>query len=85
MNLVAFARELIDIDSTTGREQAAGAWLAQQLRNLDYQVGEQPVANGRCNLVATLDPLRRDRPRERHEIASWEPLIQRDREPAWRR
>ena len=26
MNLVDFARELIDIDSTTGREQAAGAW-----------------------------------------------------------
>ena len=25
---VAFARRLIDIDSTTGREQEAGVWLA---------------------------------------------------------
>jgi hypothetical protein len=31
MNLVGFARELIDIDSTTGREQAAGEWLSSQL------------------------------------------------------
>jgi acetylornithine deacetylase len=56
MNVVTFARELIDIDSTTGREQAAGTWLARQLRDLDYQVVEQPVANGRSNVVATLDP-----------------------------
>lgn len=56
MNLVAFARELIDIDSTTGREQAAGAWLADRLRRMGYRVVEQPVANGRSNILATLDP-----------------------------
>ena len=33
---VAFARQLIDIDSTTGKEQAAGAWLAAQLEALGY-------------------------------------------------
>ena len=54
-NLLEFARELIDIDSTTGREQDAGAWLAAALRSLGYRVVEQPVANGRANVLATLD------------------------------
>lgn len=52
---VAFARQLIDIDSTTGREQAAGAWLASQLEALGYTVEQQPVADGRFNVFATLD------------------------------
>ena len=56
MNAVEFARELIDIDSTTGREQAAGQWLAARLRALGYHVVEQPVAAGRHNIIATLDP-----------------------------
>ena len=56
MNLVEFARELIDIDSTTGREQAAGDWLARRLRTLGYDVTEQPVADGRHNVLATLGP-----------------------------
>ena len=49
---VAFARELIDIDSTTGREQAAGEWLAQRLEALGYRVDRQPVAAGRFNVFA---------------------------------
>jgi acetylornithine deacetylase len=49
---VPFARILIDIDSTTGREADAGAWLAQSLRELGYQVLEQPVADGRFNVFA---------------------------------
>ena len=56
MNALSFARELIDIDSTTGIEQAAGDWLVHQLRALGYRVDEQPVAGGRRNVVATLDP-----------------------------
>jgi acetylornithine deacetylase len=52
---VAFARQLIDIDSTTGKEQAAGVWLAAQLEALGYHVERQPVANGRFNVFATLD------------------------------
>jgi acetylornithine deacetylase len=52
---VAFARQLIDIDSTTGREQAAGAWLASQLEGLGYTVDRQPVSGGRFNVFARLD------------------------------
>jgi acetylornithine deacetylase len=52
---VAFARELIDIDSTTGREQAAGEWLAARLAQLGYTVERQPVADGRFNVFARLD------------------------------
>jgi acetylornithine deacetylase len=55
MNVVDFAQELIDIDSTTGKEQAAGQWLASQLRRLGYAVTEQPVTNGRHNVIGTLD------------------------------
>lgn len=55
---IAFARALIDIDSTTGREQAAGEWLAAQLSQLGYTVERQPVANGRFNVYARLDDPR---------------------------
>src|SRR5205823_14590063 len=55
LGAVAFARQLIDIDSTTGREQAAGAWLASQLEGLGYTVDQQPVADGRFNVYARLD------------------------------
>jgi acetylornithine deacetylase len=40
---VAFARELIDIDSTTGREGEAGDWLAARLRREGFEVEEQLV------------------------------------------
>jgi acetylornithine deacetylase len=53
---VSLARTLIDIDSTTGREADAGAWLAQYLRELGYQVTEQPVADGRFNVFAHAGP-----------------------------
>lgn len=57
LETVAFARELIDIDSTTGREQSAGAWLAARLERLGYRVDRQPVADGRFNVFARLaDP-----------------------------
>ena len=56
LNAVEFARGLIDIDSTTGREAAAGRWLADRLRALGYSVTEQAVAGERFNVVATLDP-----------------------------
>ena len=52
---VDFARALVDIDSTTGCEQAAGEWLATALGRLGYQVERQPVANGRFNVFAWLD------------------------------
>jgi acetylornithine deacetylase len=48
-------RELVDIDSTTGREGEAGAFIAATLRRLGYHVVEQPVSEGRFNVVATID------------------------------
>ena len=52
---VSIARALIDIDSTTGREGEAGSWLASFLRDRGYRVEEQPVSDGRFNVIATLD------------------------------
>ncbi|HXD74011.1 MAG TPA: M20/M25/M40 family metallo-hydrolase [Vicinamibacterales bacterium] len=56
MDPVAFARELIDIDSTTGREGEAGRWIARQLRELKFSVIEQRVDGDRINVIATTDP-----------------------------
>jgi acetylornithine deacetylase len=52
---IAFARALINIDSTTGREAEAGGWLAAELRSLGYSVVEQPLDRGCANVIATLD------------------------------
>jgi acetylornithine deacetylase len=46
---------LVDIDSTTGREQEVGVWLSRFLRDRGYRVVEQPVADGRFNVFAQLD------------------------------
>lgn len=50
--LVAFARALIDIDSTTGREQEVASLIARTLRGFGWHVDEQPLADGRCNVIA---------------------------------
>ena len=55
LELVPLARTLIDIDSTTGREGDCGRWLAAYLRSRGFLVEEQPVSDGRCNVLATLD------------------------------
>src|SRR6478672_4049215 len=55
LETVAFARALIDIDSTTGQERAAGDWLTGQLRARGYTVTEQPLARGCSNLLAVLN------------------------------
>jgi acetylornithine deacetylase len=52
---VSFARQLIDIDSTSGREGEAGAWLSTTLRSRGYQVVEHAVSDGRFNVFAHLD------------------------------
>jgi acetylornithine deacetylase len=54
--LLATARALVDIDSTTGREGEAGRWLAEHLRGLGLSVQEQRVDENRFNVYAT-DPL----------------------------
>jgi acetylornithine deacetylase len=51
----SLTRALVDIDSTTGREQEVGAWLARFLRDRGYRVTEQPVTDGRFNVFAQLD------------------------------
>jgi acetylornithine deacetylase len=56
LETVEFARKLIDIDSTSGREQAAGAWLAWALEGMGYSVDRQPVGGGRFNVYARLAP-----------------------------
>ena len=53
MEPVALARALIDIDSTTGREGAAGRWLSRFLRDAGFAVSEQPVDATRFNVLAT--------------------------------
>ncbi len=55
LSLLDLARRLIDIDTTTGREAAGCAWLAGELRGRGFRVVEQPVSEGRCNVLATLD------------------------------
>ena len=55
LETVAFARGLIDIDSTTGRERACGEWLASELEGRGYRVTRQAVADGRFNVYARLD------------------------------
>jgi acetylornithine deacetylase len=58
LNLVAAARQIIDIDSTTGREGEAGAVIARWLAERGWRVRTQPVDATRFNIVATVS----DRP-----------------------
>jgi acetylornithine deacetylase len=55
LDLVATARKLIDIDSTTGREARVASVIAEQLRALGYRVTLQPVAGDRVNVIASID------------------------------
>jgi acetylornithine deacetylase len=52
VNHVELARALVDIDSTTGHEEAAGRWLSNYLRNAGYSVIEQQVDAKRFNVIA---------------------------------
>jgi len=52
LELVSFTRALVDIDSTTGREQNVAAFITRTLRELGWHVDEQPLADGRCNVIA---------------------------------
>jgi acetylornithine deacetylase len=51
---IALARQLIDIESTTGMEGEVGAWLASYLRGRGYSVLEQPFADNRVNVIAAV-------------------------------
>jgi acetylornithine deacetylase len=54
VDILALTRALVDIDSTTGREGAAGRWLADYLRALGWSVEEQRVDDARFNVLATV-------------------------------
>jgi acetylornithine deacetylase len=56
LSVVELTRALVDIDSTTGREGAACAWLSGYMRRRGFAVREQPLDEGRANLLAFLDP-----------------------------
>ena len=57
VDIVALTRALVDIDSTTGREGAAGRWLADYLRGRGWSVVEQRVDDARFNVIATAGDL----------------------------
>ena len=55
--IVHLTCSLVDIDSTTGREGAAGRWIADCLSTMGYSVVEQRVDASRFNVLATVgDP-----------------------------
>ena len=56
---IRITRELIDIDSTTGREAESGEFIARTLEGLGWIVERQPVVDGRFNVIArtTQDPV----------------------------
>jgi acetylornithine deacetylase len=56
LSVLGLARSLVDIDSTTGREADACAWLAGYLRERGFAVTEQAVSPGRTNVLALVDP-----------------------------
>jgi acetylornithine deacetylase len=51
---VAWARQLIDIDSTTGQEGRVAGVLATWLRMRGYSVLQQPLDGGRFNVIAAV-------------------------------
>jgi acetylornithine deacetylase len=56
VDIVALTRALVDIDSTTGREGAAGRWLADYLRAHGWTGVEQGLDATRFNVIATAAP-----------------------------
>jgi acetylornithine deacetylase len=58
MQIFDFTRQLMEIDSTTWQEGAAGRWLRDYLTEAGFAVETQPVTDDRINLFARLgDPL----------------------------
>jgi acetylornithine deacetylase len=54
---IRLTRELVDIDSTTGQEAAAGEYIADLLESFGWRVERQPVVDGRFNVIArTTEP-----------------------------
>ncbi len=60
MDLFAFTRQLVDIESVTGDESRVGEFLHRHLSELGYNAQLVPVEAGRCNVYAV--PPGRPRP-----------------------
>ncbi|MPZ20305.1 MAG: M20/M25/M40 family metallo-hydrolase [Luteitalea sp.] len=58
LDVVRLTTQLVDVDTTTGREGALAGWLSDYLRRLGWSVSEQVVSDDRRNILATLDPPR---------------------------
>jgi len=52
MDIVAFTRQLVDIESTTGNEGAVGDFLYRELCRLGYKAQKVRVEGERCNVSA---------------------------------
>jgi acetylornithine deacetylase len=53
MDAVAFTRQLVDIESTTGNEGRVADFLHRELSRLGYRASKMPVEGERCNVFAT--------------------------------
>jgi acetylornithine deacetylase len=53
MDVVAFTRQLVDIESITGNEGPVGDFLQRELSGLGYEARKTPVEGARCNVFAT--------------------------------
>jgi acetylornithine deacetylase len=53
MDVVAFTRQLVDLESITGNEGPVGDCLYGELCRLGYQANKMPVEGARCNVFAT--------------------------------
>lgn len=52
MDVVAFTRQLVDIESVTGNEGAVGDFLQRELLRRGFQAEKTPVEGARCNVFA---------------------------------
>jgi acetylornithine deacetylase len=53
MDVAAFTRQLVDIESTTGNEGRVADFLHRELSRLGYRASKMPVEGERCNVLAT--------------------------------
>ena len=53
MDVAAFTRQLVDIESTTGNESRVADFLHRELSRLGYRASKMPVEGDRCNVFAT--------------------------------
>src|SRR5271170_3200633 len=53
MDVAAFTRQLVDIESTTGDEGRVADFLRRELSRLGYRANKMPVEGERCNVFAT--------------------------------